>query len=322
MTPMQRIHAQLLALERDPHLAPGGRSGTARCPVASHGKCNGDRRPSLGYGERADGSVWLRCYAGCEFADLLAALGLTARDCYHDADDQAYRRPRHVVLVHRRATAGEATDRLERVAAHYRQALDAGARDSLARSLGLTPASLMALEVGWDNRYRGCWTFPMRDGNGRLVGFRLRRLDGSKYTLTGTHEGLFIPAGLPSGGRLVVTEGPTDTAALLGLGIDAVGRPSCLGGVLHVVRLVRRLHFAEVGIAADRDGPGQRGAEKLAAALVLHAAVRVVTPPAKDMRAWIAQGRARATDVAALIDAAPVHHLRVVVAAGCGRPRP
>jgi DNA primase len=126
---------------------------------------------------------------------------------------------------------------------------------------------------------------------------------------------LFLPTALRSGERLVIAEGPTDTAAILGLGFQAVGRPSCEGGVQQLVRLVRRLHVADVVIAADRDPPGQRGAARLADVLVQHAPVRVITPPepAKDMREWIARGKATVADVALLIDAAPLRHLHVVV---------
>ncbi len=81
----------------------------------------------------------------------------------------------------------------------------------------------------------------------------------------------------------------------------------------HLVRLVRRLHVADVVVAADRDPPGQRGAAKLADVLVLHAPVRVITPPAKDMREWISGG-ATAADVRSLIVRAPPLGLRVAAA--------
>jgi hypothetical protein len=60
---------------------PGRRVGAGlifRCPVHE------DRRPSLGVKEAADGRLLVRCYAGCETADVLAALGLSWRDLFAD----------------------------------------------------------------------------------------------------------------------------------------------------------------------------------------------------------------------------------------------
>jgi hypothetical protein len=58
----------------------GSKSGDGflcRCPVASHGKGNGDRTPSLliSDGEKA---LLVKCFAGCEPRDILAALGIPA----------------------------------------------------------------------------------------------------------------------------------------------------------------------------------------------------------------------------------------------------
>jgi hypothetical protein len=48
----------------------------ARCPA------HDDRGPSLSVRETADGRVLLHCFAGCEVADVLAALGYTWADLY------------------------------------------------------------------------------------------------------------------------------------------------------------------------------------------------------------------------------------------------
>jgi len=119
---------------------------------------------------------------------------------------------------------------------------------------------------------------------------------------------------------LLIAEGATDTAALLDLGFNAVGRPSCTGGVKLLVELVKRLVALEVVIVADADVPGQRGANNLAAVLVAYSpAVRIITPPAgvKDARSW-KQAGATSADVQAAIDAAPVRRL-VVRAVVCQR---
>lgn len=171
----------------------------------------------------------------------------------------------------------------------------------LAVSLGLTPDSLYRLGIGWDGR---AWAFPMSDSTGRVRGIRLRYPDGSKLAVKGGREGLFVPIELTGDGPLLACEGPTDCAAMLDLGFDCVGRPSCTGGTALVVGLVRRRRPCSVVVVADADEPGRRGAGSLAAVLATYCRdVRVVTPPAKDAREWVRGGATRA-DVLAAINAA------------------
>ena len=134
--------------------------------------------------------------------------------------------------------------------------------------------------MGWSTAYRA-WSFPMSDPAQHVVGIRLRRPDGTKLSVPGGKEGLFIPVGQPTGpagARLLICEGVTDTAALLDLGFPAVvGRPSCSGGVALIVALVQERRPAEVVLMADADEPGVRGANNLASVLVAYGpAVRVV----------------------------------------------
>jgi phage/plasmid primase-like uncharacterized protein len=203
---------------------------------------------------------------------------------------------------------------LERLAADCRQAVQPEALDKLAGSLGLSVPSLTRLGIGWSSHHTA-WTFPMSDAHGNVVGIRLRLPDGRKLSVRGGREGLFIPAALDYSGRLLIAEGPTDTAALLDLGFCAVGRPSCTGGVKLLRELVRKLAVPEAVIVADGDASGQRGAESLAAVLVAYCpAVRIIAPPpgVKDARAWKQRG-ATAADVQAAIDAAAVRNLAIKI---------
>lgn len=203
-----------------------------------------------------------------------------------------------------------------KLAADFRAAVKLVDLQRLAAGLGLTVESLQRLRAGWAAGHRA-WSFPMTDAAGQVLGIRLRRPNGSKFAVTGGHDGLFLPDGLDVdvGGRLLVCEGPTDTAAVLDFGFPAVGRPSCTGGVGVLVELVKQRRPAEVCIMADGDAPGQRGAGNLAAVLLAYSpAVRIISPPAgiKDARQWKERG-AKAADVAAAIDAAPVRRLTIVV---------
>ena len=197
----------------------------------------------------------------------------------------------------------------------YRQAVHPGRLARLARDLGVTHESLARLGIGWCEASRA-WTFPMTDVAGNALGIRLRTEMGRKFSVKGGHEGLFVPGDIPgAGGQLLVTEGPTDAAALLDLGFMAIGRPSCRGGVKLVLDLIRHRKPSVVVIVEDNDpgGWGQAGARELAARCRLHARdVRVIAPPpgAKDARAWVRSG-ATPEDLQALIESAPRHRVTV-----------
>jgi phage/plasmid primase-like uncharacterized protein len=155
---------------------------------------------------------------------------------------------------------------------------------------------------------RRAWAFPMTNAAGVIVGARLRTADGSKFALPGSHSGLFVPQGLKPRVQLLVCEGPTDTAAALTLGFQAIGRPSCTGGTHAVAAVIASLRPSEVVIVADSDGapgtrprelrddPGRYGAQQLAGYLAGHGrAVKVITPaPHKDLREWVGAGATHA----------------------------
>jgi hypothetical protein len=193
--------------------------------------------------------------------------------------------------------------------------------EQLADRLGVSAQSLERLGIGWayDGGNAGLfdagdvlrtasrvWAFPMRSSDGDVVGIRLRAPDGSKFSAKGGREGLFLPADLPTGEPLFITEGPTDCAALLDMGFTAVGRPSCNGGVGLLAQLVKQRGQRDVVIVADADTPGQRGAAALASVLVVYVVtVKTIFPPngIKDMRAWKCAG-ATSDDVRAAVDVA------------------
>ena len=103
--------------------------------------------------------------------------------------------------------------------------------------------------------------------------------------------------------RLFIAEGESDTAALLSIGLDAIGRPGCRGGSRLVLRFVRDAHPREVVIVADADEAGLDGARHLARSLTPYSrAVRVFVPPSEDgdARAWVREG-ATASDVNAAV---------------------
>lgn len=165
---------------------------------------------------------------------------------------------------------------------------------ALSARLGVSAQSLGRLGAVWAAEHRA-WAFPMYSADRQMIGVRLRAESGRKWAVRGSRNGLFWPEGVP-GDRtdmLMICEGPTDVAALLDLGFDVIGRPSCnCGG--EMVCEMQRQNRRHVVIVADADGPGRLGAKRLAGELLNAAlSVRVIKPRwGKDVRDWIVQHRA------------------------------
>lgn len=181
----------------------------------------------------------------------------------------------------------------------YRSRATRHVLSAAAASLGVTLGSLLSMGTGYDpHRDTLCW--PMLDAHDQTIGIRLRRQsDGFKYAVSGSRNGLFVPPQSDERQPVFIVEGPTDTAAMLSIGIDAIGRPSCSSGVSLLVERLARTGRAAIVIAdndpPDEHGrrPGWDGAVKLAEALVRSCQwVKLITPPPKfkDARAWVRGG--------------------------------
>lgn len=241
-----------------------------------------------------DGLSTLRWWLGYSVADacrwLASWLGV-------DPSDRSLmnRRP-----VERRLSIPDAhdDDRFGLMSEVWRQNMRPGWLSRAADLLGLPVEPLARLRVGWSVENRAT-SWPMRDDAGRVIGVRLRcPRTSKKWAVKGSRAGLFYDPDLlkvDHPRRLWIVEGPTDTAAMMSIGLDVVGVPSAGGGADLLDGLARRLRPALVVIVADADGPGLMGAERLADALVIVAPVSVICPPVgvKDSRAWIVGGADR-----------------------------
>lgn len=184
--------------------------------------------------------------------------------------------------------------------------------ERLSTSLGVTVASLQALRFGYvageqlrkfGIRFCGhAWAIPMHDYRGRVPGLRLRLPNGRKVAAKGSRNGLFIPCQPGhSSGPLFIAEGESDTAALLSMGVRAIGRPGALACVEAVVRHVTSQGERDVVVMGDADAVGEAGAAKVAEDLsAMGVNTRVAVPPAKDVRAWFQAG-ATSCDLRALV---------------------
>jgi len=255
-----------------------------------------------------DGLATLRWWLGATVAE--AAQWLASWLGVGPGDAKASRRP----IERRLVIPGRADDceRFRLMAEVCRRNMRPEWLQRAADLLGLPPKSLARLDCGWSVSDRAT-AWPMRDATGSVIGIRLRCPKTSKkWAVNGSRAGLFIPDLSCIAGRLFVCEGPTDTAALLSIGLDAVGVPSAGGAADLLAKLVRDRAPTEVIVMADADGPGRDGAERLAEALLPMRPVRVVSPPngVKDARDWIGQGVDRAIVLGAVL-AAPVRCVKV-----------
>lgn len=104
-------------------------------------------------------------------------------------------------------------------------------RAELADLLGVSADALAALGLGFGDIHGSeCWTFPERDGEGRVIGINRRLLNHSKRAIPGGARGLTYADCWDKGGPVLLPEGGSDVAALVTLGLSAIGRPSNSGG--------------------------------------------------------------------------------------------
>jgi hypothetical protein len=159
----------------------------------------------------------------------------------------------------------------------------------LALALGLSVEALERLGTGWNG---SAWTFPMRNHREDIVGFRTRFDNGAKFAIKGSRSGIFVPSGRArgAGAEVWIVEGPTDCAAMLDMGLNAIGRPSCRGSEEEICRWATDMR---VTIVADADDPGIAGAEELTRRLRGSVrSCRTVLPPwnLKDAREVLNHG--------------------------------
>jgi hypothetical protein len=268
---------------------PCGDGWSARCPA------HNDHQNSLSIGVGDDDRALIFCHGGCAIDDVVAELGLSMHHLFQGGS----RRRR--ALRHARPKGSRPTPNARnwgKLAIHYQHNLTRPVLNRLARDLGVSPESLLDLGVGYSEVERA-WTFPERDGGGEVIGILRRFRDGKKRAMKGGRRGIYVPASWRADfGETLVPEGPSDVAALLTVGLRAVGRPSCTGGIDHLIRLFSGTNdkvcvLGENDRKEDGRWPGRDGARSTAARLRRELGRRVswamLPEGAKDVRDHLAQ---------------------------------
>lgn len=136
-----------------------------------------------------------------------------------------------------------------------------GAVIPLAEALNVSAQVLMDMGVGMD----GChWCFPMFDGNKKLIGIKRRNGASQKWCEKGSRLGVYLHQSFDASFSSYITEGESDTAAMLTKGYNTVGRASESSCKEILKKLL--INCPEVNIVPDNDphGSGWRYARQLA----------------------------------------------------------
>lgn len=136
------------------------------------------------------------------------------------------------------------------------------------------------------------WAIDERDAQGEVIGTAYRFPDGRKGFQKGGRRGLIYshPLAASAGQPVFVCEGASDTAAVIGLGLEAVGVP--MAGQCGET-LTELLRGRRIVIIRDADTAGTNGTERLVRATQSSCeSVKVIDPPlkAKDAREAILKG--------------------------------
>lgn len=160
----------------------------------------------------------------------------------------------------------------KRVAQMYRTKGAAEARIELAERIGVSLLSLEALEVGlgYDRDGKRFWSLVERDILWRPVGVSRRYENGSKRHLPGTTHGLYFAKDWYAiRGPILLPEGGSDTAALLTMGLCAIGRPSNTGGINMLIGLLRSCTQRPIIVIGENDRKPERIGTKREAETVI-----------------------------------------------------
>lgn len=214
-----------------------GNGYSARCPSPTHG--GEDRNPSLSIGEGADGRVLIKCFAGCDYNDILAGMELAVSDLFEDDGQPAIPEgewtpngPAVAVYDYR----DEAGNLLFQVCRSANKGFSQRVPDPIAKS-------------GWKWRLE----------NTRRVPYRLPQI------ITGISEGRVV----------YIAEGEKDVHALEKAGQLATCNPGGAGKWLP--EFTPHFDGANIVICADKDRPGQAHARLVAELLEpVAASVKIV----------------------------------------------
>ncbi len=156
------------------------------------------------------------------------------------------------------------------------------------------------------------WAIDERDANGEVIGTAYRYSDGRKDFKRGARRGLIASwpldnyAGTSRDNPIFITEGASDTAALMGLGLDVIGIPAANLCIEMLAAVLPGLHIV---IVEDADDAGASTTRKIVEHLARKCeSLRKIAPPngSKDARDAVIAGADAATFLSLAFDAVAI----------------
>lgn len=248
MEPVEIILAKLA--ERGSSVRHVGGQWMAQCPA------HDDRNPSLAIREGRDGSALLTCHAGCDYTDVIGALGVTRASLFPQGTNSTA------------TTEGAPTLTPLRLATHERHVHDYVYRDVQGRPVVLV------------SRY------AQVDATGTVVGktFRQYRREGERWApgLGGITPPLYhlpdVLSAVADGLPVAVCEGEKDADRVI-VELGMMATCSAMGAGKWRPEYAELFTGANVVIFADDDPPGRKHAATVRESLLAEASAVTVALP-------------------------------------------
>jgi len=260
---------------------PSGDGYIAKCPA------HDDGTPSLSISEGENGTILAHCFAGCEFDEIVAAIGLEMQDFSNaNGRDQHPPRSRPVEQPIEKTISLPIPDgQIEKL--HL--ALTPKMRKYLRENRVLSDSVIDRYQLGFENRGGRRITIPVHDSGAQVIDIRRwlspeqRKTDDDKKILhwkTGFGAARLYPIDELVSDELVLTEGELDALALNSHSIPAI--TATCGASTWPDSLSEPFRGKRVTVLMDHDVAGQRGAEKRAESLSRHGAEVLVADWPED----------------------------------------
>jgi hypothetical protein len=263
MRPLEKVTAALD--QRDLSYRRNGSGLIAQCPAHE------DRNPSLSITEEGD-RVLLKCFAGCDFPEVMEALGLEPKDAFEESGEGKAAKKK----APRKPGPRKADLPSEEDLGRWQALLlgDDGLLESLAAERAWSRDALEKLGIGRIAGGTLTIAVPNRSESGELIGLIKYRpkLPAGEFASSkvqaaaGSKRELFPhPGTLTAEGPIFLLEGEADAITATSLGLNGIGIP---GAQSWRKEWAEQLGGREIVIVPDCDEPGRRLAEKASGDLI------------------------------------------------------
>ena len=198
----------------------------------------------------------------------------------HKLSDANFKKPKKVIK------SKDYSRNINHIQSVY-QNLDKDFLTRFANKLNVAPIVLYHLGVGYDKKSQ--FYFPMFNADFKMIGLKIRAFNGKRWCVPGSRLGVYIPDDFNSSEEVYICEGESDTAAMLNLGYNAIGKASATSCRNILKELLNCCPIITIVSDYDNHGLGYKESCKLAKLFDSHVNI-VLNRNYKDIRAWIDSG--------------------------------